>query len=171
MEAALKAGQCRFIGVSNYSAELLLEMQSYAQVMPAVNQLELHPRFASPRLREVCKELGVALTGYGTGNSVNIESDQSGVSPFPIAAIAERIGKTAMDVVARWTVQSGVALIPRSGDPDHIRANRAVFDFELSTEDMAAIDAMDEDHPYYWSPVPSNNTLRDAHPASIMQFA
>ena len=64
MEAALKAGKCKYIGVSNYPAELLDEMAEYAEIMPAVNQLELHPRYASPGLQATAKKHGVVLTGY-----------------------------------------------------------------------------------------------------------
>ena len=92
LEEARAAGKCRFIGVSNYSVPLLAEMETYAkvvpqldnlslslksfsQVMPAANQLELHPRYASPSLRQYTKEKGIHLTAYGTGNSVIIEKD------------------------------------------------------------------------------------------------
>lgn len=75
MEAALKAGKCKYIGVSNYPAALLEEMVEYAEIMPCVNQLELHPRYASPDLQATAKKHGVVLTGYGTGNSLGIYTD------------------------------------------------------------------------------------------------
>lgn len=75
LEKALTDGKVKHIGVSNYPAELLLEMKEYATVMPAVNQLELHPRHAAVELQKVAKEMGVVLTAYGTGNSVLIEKN------------------------------------------------------------------------------------------------
>lgn len=114
--------------------------------MPAVNQLELHPRFASPELQGAAKELGVVLTGYGTGNSVLIEE-----CPI-VASIAKAVGKSPTQVVLRWTIQKGVVAIPRSKTIAHIHENLDVFDFELSAEDMSKLDAKDQGHPYYWEP-------------------
>ena len=75
-------GKCRFIGVSNYSVPLLAEMETYANAMPAVNQLELHPRYASPALREYAREKGIHLTAYGTANSVLIEQGGNSMEMF-----------------------------------------------------------------------------------------
>ena len=72
MEQALRDGKCKFIGVSNYSNELLQEMAEYAEIMPAVNQLEFHPRFASPALRETAARLNVVLTAYGSLNCLKV---------------------------------------------------------------------------------------------------
>ena len=95
LEEAQKAGKCKYIGVSNYQCGLLKEMEEYATVMPAVNQLELHPRFSSPELRELAAEMGVVLTGYGSGNSLIIEKSPA------IAAIAKKVGKSPMQVNCR----------------------------------------------------------------------
>lgn len=72
LEKAKRSGKCRYIGVSNYTKELLLEMKEYAEIMPAVNQLEYHPRYASKDLVETAKLLGVLLIGYGMGTSIQI---------------------------------------------------------------------------------------------------
>jgi len=157
MERAKREGKCRYIGVSNYPAELLLEMKDYAEIMPAINQLEFHPRYASPKLRRVAKELGVVLTGYGTGLSVKIEEDKT------IASIAARIGRTPMQVVLRWTIQSGVVVIPRSSSLDHIKENLQIFDFELSPTDMQILDNLNKDYPYYWDPVPTIQSIQQRY--------
>lgn len=73
MEKALKAGKCKMIGVSNYPAPLIAEMDSYATVMPAMNQLEFNPRFASPAVQEACNKRGIKLTAYGTCFSTLID--------------------------------------------------------------------------------------------------
>ena len=155
LEAAQRQGKCKHIGVSNYPAELLLEMREYATVMPAVNQLELHPRYASPQLREVAASLGCVLTGYGSGNSVKLE--QSAV----VAGVAERTGRSPTQVVLRWTIQHGVAAIPRSKTPAHMAENMDIFDWSLSVQDMAALDALEEDYPYYWWSQPTIDTCVD----------
>lgn len=149
LEDARAAGKARFIGVSNYNADLVRAMAPYARVMPAVNQLELHPRFSSPTLRAYAAETGLALTAYGSGNSARIE--QHAV----VARIAAARNSTPIAVVLRWTLQKGLAVIPRTATPQHMAANRAVEDAPpLTAEEMAGLDALNEDHPYYWDPEP-----------------
>ena len=154
---AQTAGKCRFIGVSNYSVPLLMEMESYANVMPAVNQLECHPRYASPALQMYAQERGIHLTAYGTGNSVLIEKGNAVVQQ-----IAAKHGITQLAVVLRWTLSKGISTIPRSGSAEHIRENfiQAALALEkgpkslLPSDDIAQLDALHEAHPYYWSPIP-----------------
>ena len=154
LEEALAAGKCKAIGVSNYPPRLVAAMDAYAAVQPAVNQLELHPRFSSPALRAMAKERGFVLTGYGSGNSVKIEQ-----SPV-VAAIAARRGEAPLAVVLRWTLQHGVSVVPRTATPAHIAENLRVAaaaakgEGALDAADMAALDALNEAHPYYWCPMP-----------------
>lgn len=149
LEAARDAGKCRYIGVSNYPPLLMRAMERYAAVMPCVNQLELHPRFSSPELRALAQQSGFVLTGYGSGNSTSIEKSQT------IKAIGNELGVSPVAVVLRWTLQHGIVVIPRTSTKDHIEENlTACTTFELSESQMSSIDALNEDHPYYWSPVP-----------------
>ena len=165
--------------------------------MPAVNQLELHPRYASPKLQATAKELGVVLTGCATtlrplrfllpwrpltrvrgrwhgqlrgdreepGDQGHRGSSRSApVPPFYGSSFASFApaeggaagvsGKSPVQVVLRWTIQSGVVAIPRSGNAEHIAENADCIEWSLSDEDMAAISALDEAHPYYWDPLP-----------------
>lgn len=150
LEDAQKAGKCRYIGVSNYAPRLMRAMENYATIMPCVNQLELHPRFSSPELRELAQKNGFALTAYGSGNSTNIEKSEH------IRAIADIFGVSPISVVLRWTLQHGIVVIPRTSTQAHIEANiRVCQTFELSKEQMSAIDTLNQDHPYYWSPLPT----------------
>ena len=83
-----------------------------------------------------------------------------------IQKIADEVGKSTIQVVIKWTVQSGVAAIPRTSTPAHMSENLAALDFDLSAEDMAAIDALNEDYPYYWDPLASLLTLGGERPAT-----
>ena len=122
----------------------------------SVNQLELHPWFASPALQQRAKQMGVLLTGYGTGNALAIANDGLAPGAAAVAAIAKRIGRSPMQVLLRWTLQRGVVAVPRSRDPVHIRENADIFTWMLTEEDMAALDAFDRgNHPYYWDPLAS----------------
>ena len=153
LEQAQKAGKCKYIGVSNYPANMLREMMKYAEVMPAVNQLELHPRFASPELRSVARELGVVLIGYGIGLAWTLYQHSE------IEQIASKMRKSYIQIVERWMLQNSVIPIPRSKSRDHITENLAIFDFELSASDMTKIDSLNQDYPYYWDPVASALTV------------
>jgi diketogulonate reductase-like aldo/keto reductase len=154
LEQAQKDGKCKYIGVANYPCELLTEMSDYATVMPCVNQLEFHPRFSSPKLQKLCKEMGIVLTAYGSGNSVKVEQ-----SPI-VAEIAARVHKSPLQVVLKWTLQLGVGVIPAARQEAHIAENLDLFDFTLSEEDMARLNGMNEDHCYYWDPKPTQDTIR-----------
>ena len=125
-------------------------MEGYARVMPAVNQLELHPRFSSPSLRKYAAATGMALTAYGSGNSTRIEKSSV------IARIAAaHVTATPIAIVLRWTLQRGVAVIPRTATPAYMAANLAVETLApLTAEELLEIDALNEDHPYYWDPEP-----------------
>ncbi len=153
LELAQRAGKCKYIGVSNYPANMLLEMMNYAEVMPAVNELEFHPMFASPDLRSVAMELGVVLIGYGIGLACTLYKHPE------IELIASKMSKAYIQIVERWMLQNNVIPIPRSKSRDHITENLAIFDFELSASDMTIIDSLNQDYPYYWDPVSSALTV------------
>jgi len=157
MERALSDGKCKFIGVSNYPAALLEEMKLYANVMPAVNQVEMTPWFTRQSLRETANQLGIAIVAYGTGQTMNIRQDKT------VQEIAKKYDKSPMQVILRWNLQGGVASIPNSGSPDHIRENFSVLDdkFELSDEDMTRLNDLDDEYPFYWDPMPTIATIKD----------
>ena len=162
LENALSHGKCKRIGVSNYTAELLLEMKEYAEVLPSVNQLEYHPRYSSPELLKVCREMNIALIGYGTGHYLAIEKsieEKTKQNNQVLDCITTRTGKSRLQVLLRWMFQLGIVSIPRSGNPLHMRENRDIFDFELNGEEMELMECLNENHPYYWDPIPSNMTI------------
>jgi len=105
MEDLYREGKCRNIGVSNYEVPLLEEMESYASVFPAMNQLELHPLRQMRGVRKWCAEHGCAVTGYGTGI----------LSEHPeISRIARKYKKTTAQVTLRWALESGIVVIPKT---------------------------------------------------------
>jgi D-xylose reductase len=178
MERALKAGKCKMIGVSNYPVEVLEEMREYAEIMPAVNQLEHHPRFASTGLVSVAKNMGCVLTGYGLVHAVKIGQSPSSSEGFddPCAAqlsevlvgIAKRLGKTEVQVALRWQTQCGVVAIPRSANPAHMLENLQSLGFDLGEGDLSALNKLDQEHPYYWRPNPTRCTVMSADAAALV---
>ncbi|MBU1376954.1 MAG: aldo/keto reductase [Alphaproteobacteria bacterium] len=134
----LKAdGRAKSIGVSNFQAEHLEKIIGETGVVPAVNQVELHPRFQQTALRAAHARHGIATESWSPLGQGQLLSDPQ------IAAIAEKHGKTPAQVVIRWHLDSGLIVIPKSVTPARIRENIAVFDFSLDAADLAAIAALD----------------------------
>jgi diketogulonate reductase-like aldo/keto reductase len=147
-EKLLKEGRVRAIGVSNFSAGHLDKLLERTQTVPAVNQIELHPLFNQEAARVSHSRLGILTEAWSPlGGSVRRAEDASKPSnPLTnliIVALAKKHGKTPAQVVLRWHVEHGICAIPKSFRADRIEENLNVFDFALSREDIAAIDALD----------------------------
>ena len=122
-------GRVRAIGVSNFTPPQLRRLLVEGEVVPAVNQIELHPGFQQPQLRAFHAEHGIATEAWSPlGQGAALEHPV-------ITRLAERHGKTPAQVVLRWHLQLGNVVIPKSVTPRRIRENIAVFDFELTAED------------------------------------
>ncbi|MFE0055943.1 aldo/keto reductase [Streptomyces sp. NPDC059003] len=139
-EKILADGRAKSIGVSNFLPEHLERLIDATSVIPAVNQIELHPHLQQRAAREYHAEQGIATEAWsplGQGK---------GLLEVPaIVAIAQKHGRTPAQVVLRWHLQLGNVVIPKSVTPSRIKENITVFDFELDPEDMAAISALNED--------------------------
>ncbi|MYT74349.1 MULTISPECIES: aldo/keto reductase [unclassified Streptomyces] len=133
-------GRAKAIGVSNFLPEHLDRLTAETSVIPAVNQIELHPHLQQRVSRERHAELGIATEAWsplGQGK---------GLLEVPaIVAIAQKHGRTPAQVVLRWHIQLGNVVIPKSVTPSRIAENIDVFGFELDTEDLGAISALNED--------------------------
>jgi diketogulonate reductase-like aldo/keto reductase len=137
MERAHERGYARSIGVSNYGVSELDELQSVAEIQPVVNQVQFSPFEYRRRLLEACAERNVALEAYsplGTGRHLSNER---------VRQVAGRVGRTPAQVLLRWSLQRDLVVIPKSTHRDRIEGNAQIFDFKLSHEDMAALDALD----------------------------
>lgn len=138
MERAHDRGLARSIGVSNYSVAQLDEVMSVAGTRPVVNQVQFNPFAYRRRLLDACEERDVAIEAYsplGTGQHLADEK---------VGEIAGRLGRTPAQVLVRWAVQRGLVVLPKSAHRDRIEENAQVFDFTVSDDDMAALDALDE---------------------------
>lgn len=141
-------GRARTIGVSNYMVEHLRELLDSSDVVPAVNQFELHPYNYRSREEVIafCREKNIAVEGYAPLVKAQKFDDPTVVS------IAEAHGKSPAQCLIRWALQHDLITIPKSTHRDRIRENADVFDFELSVDDMSALDALDEDFVTSWDP-------------------
>ena len=129
--------RCRSIGVSNFVPEHLERVIDATGVVPAVNQVELHPYFPQRELREVHARHGIVTEAWGPLGQGAVLEDPT------LREIADAHGRTVAQVVGRWHLQQGVVVIPKSSDPERIRANAQVGDFALGDDEMAAIDGLD----------------------------
>jgi 2,5-diketo-D-gluconate reductase A len=129
-------GRIRSIGVSNFEPEHLQILVDATGIVPAVNQIELHPLLQQQQLREVHAQLGIATEAWSPLGQGSLLTNPS------VTAVAEAHGKTAAQVLIRWHIQLGNIVIPKSVSPERIVSNFDVFDFELSEKDMASISAL-----------------------------
>jgi 2,5-diketo-D-gluconate reductase A len=131
-------GRIRSIGVSNFEPEHLETLVDATGIVPAVNQVELHPRLPQTKLREVHARLGIATEAWGPLGQGSLLTDPK------ITTVAEGVGRTPAQVLVRWHIQLGNIVIPKSVNPKRIASNFDVFDFELSDDDMASISSLDD---------------------------
>ena len=131
-------GRAKSIGVSNFQPEHLQRLVDETGVVPAVNQIELHPKFQQRELTAAHARLGIATEAWSPLSQGSLLEDPV------VAGIATKHGKTPAQVVLRWHMQTGVIAIPRSGNPERIRQNLDVFDFSLDDGEVAAISGMDD---------------------------
>lgn len=150
LEDTVRAGLVRHIGVCNYGTALLQDLLNYATIRPSVLQIELHPYLTQQKLVRFCREKGIAVTGFsplGALSYVQLGMAGSGDSVLDepaVVAAARRLGKTPAQVVLRWGIQRGTAIVPKTERPDRLRENLALFDFALDDAEMRAIDALDQ---------------------------
>lgn len=138
LEKLYADGRVRAIGVSNFTIATLERLFSETGIVPAVNQVELHPRLAQRELREFHAEHGILTEAWSPlGQGKGLLDDPA------LAKVAKAVGRTPAQVVVRWHLQLGNIVIPKSVTPSRIAENFNVFDFELTAEQIAAIDALD----------------------------
>ncbi len=138
LEHLYKEGKVRAIGVCNFHIEHLERLLKECDVPPVLNQVECHPYLAQRELKDFCNQHQIYVEAWSP-------LDQGGelLQDQAVTAIAERHQKTAAQVVLRWHLQQGTIVIPKSVTPTRIEENIDVFDFELSTEEMDALHALD----------------------------
>ena len=150
MEQLVAAGLVRNIGVCNYNCALLRDLLSYAEIRPAVLQVELHPYLGQEKLVRFCREQGIAVTGFSPLGALSYvplamaEQRDSVLDEPAVRAAAARHGKTPAQVVLRWGVQRSTAVIPKTSRLERLSENLAIFDFELSDDEMQAISRLDQ---------------------------
>jgi diketogulonate reductase-like aldo/keto reductase len=147
MERAVKAGKIKSIGLSNFSVEQIKEVVSQTEIKPAVLQVEAHPYFTQKELKEYLAEFGtVVMAWYPLGHG-----DPAMQKEKVFTDLAAKYKKTTAQVILRWHTQVGNIVIPGSKNVEHIKDNINLFDFTLTEEEIASVDAINKNVPYYVS--------------------
>ena len=139
MEKAVKAGKVRSIGISNFESNRLEEICEAATIKPSILQVECHPYYQQNELKERIKKYGTVIESWypiGHGDKGLI------AEPF-FTRLAEKYGKTNVQIILRWHIQEGTIIFPRTTNPQHMRENYDIFDFELTADEIAEIRKLD----------------------------
>ncbi|WP_146575563.1 aldo/keto reductase [Botrimarina hoheduenensis] len=150
MEALVEAGLTRRIGVCNYNIALLRDLLASARIRPSALQVEMHPRLAQPKLLRFCHEEGIACTAFSPLGAqsyfqLGMADPQESLLKHPaVNSVATAQGRSAAQVLLRWGVQRGAAVIPKTTRHERLSENRELFDFALTAEEMATLDGLDE---------------------------
>jgi diketogulonate reductase-like aldo/keto reductase len=144
MEVLVDAGLVRSIGVCNFGTSLLRDLLSHARIPPAVLQVELHPFLAQERLLRFCVDQDIAVTAFSPFGSLSYSSQEENVlETAEVRAAAERHGRTPAQVVLRFGIQRGTAVIPKTSQSHRLVENLDLFSFSLSEEEMGDISGLD----------------------------
>ncbi|XID90150.1 aldo/keto reductase [Paenibacillaceae bacterium WGS1546] len=138
LEQLYKSGKVRSIGVSNFHVHHLEDVLADAEIVPAVDQIELHPYLTQAGLRDYARAKGIQIEAWSPLGQGLVLKDPV------IASIAAKHGKSPAQIVLRWDLQHGIVTIPKSIQEARIVENASLFDFELSTEEMRTIDGLNK---------------------------
>ncbi len=148
IEKYVANGKIRSIGLSNYYIDEMTDFLPKVSIKPVLVQNEIHPYYQEKGIVEFMQENGIAIEAWyplgGRGYNTELLSDST------LAAIAEKHGKSLVQVILRWDMQRGVVVVPGSSNPDHIKENISIFDFELSDEEMDQISNLDRNEKHDW---------------------
>ena len=147
LEDLYEAGKLRAIGISNFYPDRMVDIASFARIRPLVNQIEVHPLHQQAEAKQWLDKYGIQMetwAPFGEG--------RGGLFTNPaLTQIGAKYGKTAAQVMLRWHIQRGIAVIPKSTHIERMRENLEVFDFALTREDMAAVAALDQRQSAFFS--------------------
>lgn len=147
LEDLYEAGKLRAIGISNFYPDRMVDIASLARIRPLVNQIEVHPLHQQAEAKQWLDKYGIQMEAWAP-----FGEGRGGLFTNPaLTQIGAKYGKTAAQVMLRWHIQRGIAVIPKSTHIERMRENLEVFDFALTREDMAAVAALDQRQSAFFS--------------------
>lgn len=154
-EHLYKTGKVKAIGVCNFKIGHLEELKKTAEIMPMVNQVEMHPQNSKPEMVDYCIKNNIQLIAWSPIMRGKLFSNQL------LTSLSEKYKKTIAQIILKWHIQRGVIPIPKSSNQERIKENFNIFDFELSNEDMNSINSLNEGYDASVTGVPENTTYLD----------
>lgn len=154
-EYLYKSGKVKSIGVCNFKIGHLEELKKNAEITPMINQVEIHPQNSKEDMLKYCDKNNIQLVAWSPIMRGGVFSNEL------IIKLSEKYKKTIAQIVLRWHVQRGVIPIPKSSNEERIKENLDIFDFELSSEDMNAINLLNEGYDLSVTGVPENTNYLD----------
>lgn len=155
-----KEGRIRAIGVSNFLQPHLDYLADLSDIVPAVNQVEISPLNTQKPLIEYCRQRGIAVEAMSTFSHYRSVEPRAEVLQNPLLLeIAAAHGRSVVQIVLRWMQQQDIIMIPKTWDPDHLKENISIFDFELSAQEMTAIDSLDQGMFLNYNPLSAQEGL------------
>ena len=154
MEKLVEVGLCRQIGICNYSTSLVHDLMSYARIKPAMLQVESHPYHTQEALLRTAQQYGIAVTAFSPLGALSYVSldmatvNDSVLTEPVVMAAAQRIGASAAQVVLRWGIQRGTAVIPKTSNPQRLMENLNLSELTLKEDEMAAISALNQNRRF-----------------------
>jgi len=148
MEELYKEGLVKAIGVCNFHQHHLEELLEIAEVIPVINQIELHPLLSQEPLRNYCQSKKIQIQAY----SPIARMDSKLIDHEILVKIAKKYKKTVPQIILRWDMEHGIITIPKSGNKQRIKENLETFDFKLTKEDVMNIDSINEDYRVRYNP-------------------
>lgn len=154
MEELKQEGLIREIGVSNFGTSLIRDLVNQASIPPAMLQVEMHPYLTQQKLTRFCHESGIAVTAFSPLGAQSYfqlnmaQQDEAVMENEIVKSVAANHGRTPAQVLLRWGVQRGTAIVPKSSRRQRLKENLAIFDFELTSQEMAAISGLDRNRRF-----------------------
>lgn len=146
MELLVKKGLVKSVGVANFTVPMLVDLLSFAKILPVINQVEIHPYNVQAELVDFCLKKNIAVTAYsplGSGEGVDKPLNNA-----VVAAVAQDHQKTPAQILLRWSLQRKLITIPKSDNFERIKENAAIFDFKLTPKEMTKISALNRNQRY-----------------------
>lgn len=154
METLHDKGLVKNIGVCNYNSALMFDLVNYARIKPSVLQIEVHPYLTQEKLIQVCKNLDIEVTAFSPLGALSYvelsmaKEHDSLLEHETIVKIAKTHEKTPAQILLRWGVQRGTAIIPKTSNPERMSENLSIFDFELTEEEMSEISSLNQNRRF-----------------------
>lgn len=154
MEGLVERGLVKEIGVCNYNSSLLHDLMAYASIKPAMLQIESHPFLTQEKLIKTAKNYGIAVTCFSPLGALSYmelemaDQNESVLNENAVKVAAKRLNRTPAQVVLRWGLQRGTAVIPKTSKKERLIENQSLFDFELSNQEMSDISNLNVDRRF-----------------------